>query len=35
MFGSIKQILYFTFVAVNKRNMKYTATHHHHHFPNE
>ena len=26
---------YFTFVAVNKRNMKYTATHHHHHFPNE
>jgi len=25
----------FTFVAVNKRNMKYTATHHHHHFPNE
>ena len=25
----------FTFVAVNKRNMKYTTTHHHHHFPNE
>ena len=29
----MKQML--TFVAVNKRNMKYTATHHHHHFPNE
>ena len=25
----------FTFVALNKRNMKYTVAHHHHHFPNE
>ena len=34
MFGSIKQILLLLSQLI-KRNMKYTATHHHHHFPNE